>query len=133
MLVDTTKIEAKISDLMMSVAGDTTTYENSKAASNKLAQLDFSEPEAMSQLDILAKESKVYDATSQIDGLRKTLKSDLMIVETKFVVTNTKSLTSPAGFHPDEKVFVQTEIAIHTDTLKGLPSSNVELFAHKIN
>ena len=38
-----------------------------------------------------------------------------MKVETNYLITN-EQLVSPSGFHPDEKVFIQTQIAIHSDT-----------------
>lgn len=58
--------------------------------------------------------------------------SDIMTVTTKYVVTDTKNLVSPAGYHPDTQVYKQTKIAIHTDSLNNLPKSNVPLWAHEM-
>ena len=57
---------------------------------------------------------------------------DLMKVHTRYVVTDTTALLSPAGFHPDERIFMQTTIAIHTDNLDKLPRANVQLYAHEM-
>lgn len=74
----------------------------------------------------------IYSARNQLNNLQTTMNSDLMKCDHKYVVTNTKSLVSPAGFHPESLVFMQTEIAIHTDTLDNIPASNVDLYGHKL-
>lgn len=75
---------------------------------------------------------KTSNAHHQIDSYQRTLGLSLMRIETRYVVTNTKELESPAGFHPDTRVFVQTQIAIHTDSLDRLPNSNETLYAHEM-
>jgi hypothetical protein len=56
----------------------------------------------------------------EINGLTETLKSDLMYCPKKYVVISEgESLQSPSGFNLSDRVFIQTKIAIHTDTLKN--------------
>lgn len=77
--------------------------------------------------------SKVY-LQKQVAKYRETLKKDLMFCPCKYVITDSKDgLESPAGFHPDDKVYVQTGLAIHVNDLSQVPESNVELFSHKLD
>jgi len=71
---------------------------------------------------------------AMIKMLEQTLNSDLMACPKRYVITDTKALNSPAGFHPSERIYTQTTIAIHTDSLDiKLPSCNRGLYAHDID
>lgn len=83
--------------------------------------------------DRLLADARRYMAQQEMDRYLETINADLMHCEKKYVVTDTKQLVSPSGFHPDTKVFRQTTIAIHTDSLDNLPASNRRLYAHKVN
>jgi hypothetical protein len=67
-----------------------------------------------------------------LESLKETLAKDLMHCPLRYVVTDTEQLLSPSGFHPDERIFEQTTIAIHTNDLAKVPSSNVKLYAHEM-
>ena len=84
--------------------------------------------EEFSTLDLTLNNAKI-----EMHQLLETLKHDLMHVSTRYVVTNSNDLTSPAGYHPDEKVFLQTGIAIHTDSLDNLPNCDQKLYSFEIN
>lgn len=59
---------------------------------------------------------------------------NLMTVDTRYVITNTKQLVSPKGFDHTQPVYMQTTIAIHCNNIPGhkdLPK-NVTLYLHDI-
>lgn len=61
----------------------------------------------------------------QLDQYNVTMNTEIVQLETDFVVTDTMSLESPAGFHPDEKVFVETNTMIEMSKAPrhGLPNT----------
>ena len=141
MLVNTSKIQEQVEELKQSISRSPFSYEEGKAASIKISDMLKGLNENSKKEDLpfgkeefenlnLAQARYIDEIT--LGNYQETLSADLMTVETKYVVTDEKQLTSPAGFHPDDKVFVQTKIAIHTNTLKNIPASNVELFVHKM-
>ena len=70
----------------------------------------------------------------QIEMLEESLKLNLFEVTTRYLITDSKELISPAGYHYSDHVFVQpTNIAIQSDSLKNLPSCNVDLRAFNMN
>lgn len=74
---------------------------------------------------------ELANAVSQVDRFRATLAMDLMICECDWLVSSDPSLLSPAGFHPDEMVYEQSLIAIHTDDPDFvIPTCNVALYLH---
>ena len=88
--------------------------------------------------DTLVEEFKTLDLTlnnafNELKNFKDTMAADLMVVHTRYVVINNKELISPAGFDPDEKVYIQSTIAIHTDSLEHMPSSNEKLYAFEVN
>lgn len=69
---------------------------------------------------------------SLLAGLRETLQKDLMYCSRSYVVTDAPRLLSPAGFHPDDRVFVVPSIAIHTDHPEEVGDIGRPLYAHKV-
>ena len=66
----------------------------------------------------------------QIEMLEESLKLNLLHVTTRYLITDAKELISPAGYHYSDNVIVQpSNIAIQSDSLKNLPSCNVDLRA----
>lgn len=138
MNIDTSHIKARVAELF-AMDYPVSREESEEACSEMLKMIDTSEEdprpwtedekERFSELSIAA--SRVSNER-ELEALQETLKLQLMKIETAYVVTNTKSLLSPAGFHPDDRVFVQTKIAIHTNRKTGHPSSNVPLYLHKV-
>lgn len=63
-------------------------------------------------------------------------KLDLMHCPCKYVVTEKGRLVSPAGLHPSDRIYLQTRIAIHTDSINPrkfkAPASNLQLVAHHL-
>ena len=56
-----------------------------------------------------------------------------MTVKTKFVITDTSSLESPAGVNLHEPIYRQTTIAIHCDEIPAkLPKTKGKLYAHPV-
>jgi hypothetical protein len=133
MSINTSHITDKLAALVADLDGCVTSYDESKAASLELASLDFGNADDVSRWQALASKSHVYDATTQIAALKETLAADLMEGTHKYIVSDANTLVSPAGFHPDEKVFVQTAIAIHTNSLDNLPRSNRTLYSHPMS
>lgn len=72
-------------------------------------------------------------ASRTITRLQKTLDTDLMQVRTRYVLTNTERLESPAGFHPDTKVFVKTDVAYCVNRIERKHMATRGLYAHEIN
>lgn len=134
------KIIQKIEDLKKERAEFDITLEEALEQSEKFQRFFFGTDEDKAELAEEAKATRCWvvgnrlaNIHDEIERLQDTLELDLMVCEKKYVVTDTARLTSPAGFHPEEGVFLQTKIAIHTDSLTGLPSSNVTLYGHKVN
>lgn len=68
------------------------------------------------------------DLHDQIQMLQKTMTQQLVQVKTPFVLTTQAQLTSPSGFHPDERVFV-LETGHEILGVETLPrSSNMNAF-----
>ena len=74
-----------------------------------------------------------YSAQSELKGYLESLAADLVKVSTRYLVSDTKALVSPAGFSVEDRVFIQPAIAIHADHLGGLPRSNVKLYGHDVD
>lgn len=132
-------IEDKIADIKKEQATFDITMEESRELEAKFERFFFGNEEDKAGLEEEAKATKGFQGMrlaqlqDTVERLEESLELDLMHCEKRYVVTDTERLTSPAGFHPDEKVFVQTTIAIHTDNLKRVPASNATLYAHKVN
>jgi hypothetical protein len=80
-----------------------------------------------------ALDTKTATLQDELDNFRVTRDTPLMKATTKFILTNTKQLVSPAGFHPDEKVFVQTEIAVHYNDRLPYVSYDGPLYVHQVD
>ena len=61
-----------------------------------------------------------------LDNLKETATLNIQKVETRYLLTDQDELISPAGFHPDEKVFIQTGQWVQTNVLPK--SSNMKAF-----
>ena len=61
-----------------------------------------------------------------LDNLQETTTLNIQKVETRYLLTDQDELISPAGFHPDEKVFIQTGQWVQTNVLPK--SSNMKAF-----
>ena len=61
-----------------------------------------------------------------LDSLKETATLNIQKVETRYLLTDQDELISPAGFHPDEKVFIQTGQWVQTNMLPK--SSNMKAF-----
>jgi len=139
--VDTTKIDNKIAELEAVVAASTYTAAELAAGVERskelYAELD-ADMTAERKLEWQAEYKRVGEAVSvsraieTLANYRATLEADLMHTPCRYVVTDTSRLVSPAGFHPEDHVFLKTQIAIHTDDPSSVPSSNVRLYTHVI-
>lgn len=136
MNVDKSQVAAEIEALEANISASTVTIEESKAAAHRVNRAVNNNDVAAMRSDSIKedlKKGRLYSDTCYLDRLRETMSSDLMKVTTRYLVTTAQSLESPAGFHPDSGVFIQTAVAIHTDTLKGLPWSNKPLKSFEVN
>ena len=61
-----------------------------------------------------------------LDNLKETAPLHIQKVETRYLLTDQDELISPAGFHPEEKVFIQTGQWVQTNVLPK--SSNMKAF-----
>ena len=136
--VDTTALEQKIAKLDREIAGfDFDAPANLEAKANVESVLD--DPAAfIASMDAESAKAdwaifRNYSARSELNGYVGTLAMDLMQCNSKFLITDTPTLQSPAGFSPESNVFVQTTIAVHVDNLRQIPRSNVKLYAHKMH
>lgn len=69
----------------------------------------------------------------ELQNFRETLETPLMKAFTKFIMSDQPTLISPAGYHPDEKVFVQTKIAVHFNDRKPYVVHDGPLYIHEVN
>ena len=133
------QIKARIEELEVMLADATPEQiAKSKADSVRMSEILDELRDESGQKDTLVEEFKSLDLTlnnafHELKNFKDTMAADLMVVSTRYVVINNKDLISPAGFHPDEKVYIQSTIAIHTDSLENLPSSNEKLYAFEVN
>ena len=144
-MVDTSKIKAKVAALKAKVKA-LPTFTDDEITASKPTWLDliqqlnnqanWTNAERETWKAAYEKVNPIFQAKNAVDEIKrleKTLASNLMKVTTRYLVTDAKELINPAGFSPDDKVYLQTRIAIHTDSLKDLPSSNRQLRAFEIN
>ena len=124
------KVEAQIAKIEARIAASEWTLEESRKA-----QVEFHAAKAdleNTPTDVwhdLAERSRAAMDTDDLVRLYATLDTDLMHCTKRYVVTD-EELVSPAGFHPDERVFVQTKVAHHVDDLDELPATNEQLYVH---
>lgn len=72
--------------------------------------------------------STIWGKHLELRSYRETLALDLVHITTDYAIVSA-SLTSPAGYHPSERVFVQPAICIPTnDPKQKPPSCNVQLY-----
>ena len=127
------QIKARIEELEVMLADATPEQiAKSKSDSVRLSEILDELKDESGQKDTLVEEFKTLDLTlnnafHELKNFKETMAADLMVVSTRY------DLISPAGFHPDEKVYIQSTIAIHTDSLENLPSSNEKLYAFEVN
>jgi len=136
--VNLTQVANKIDELSKHVATYKCTEAESRAAQEDLRSMiadgSFADnPEKMqSILDLVG----MANALDDVERLAKTMTLDLMHCPKRYVVSSSDSLQSPAGFHPDERVFVSTKIAFNTDSLveakKFRAKSAWNLFIHEV-
>ena len=69
----------------------------------------------------------------ELQNFRETLETPLMKAFTKFIMSDQPTLISPAGYHPDEKVYVQTKIAVHFNDRKPYVAHDGPLYIHEVN
>jgi hypothetical protein len=78
-------------------------------------------------------DTKTATLQDELNNFRETLATPLMQAFTKFILTNTPKLVSPAGYHPDEKVFVQTEVAVHYNDRLPYVGYDGDLYVHQVD
>ncbi len=131
--VSTAMVEKRIAELREEINASPVTLEESRAAQETVREF-YSDVASRTEGDwdgfmAVCEKTNHANAVDEIAKLENTLAADLMFCPKRYVVTDTPNLTSPAGFPPSSRVFLQTRVAIHTDSLDNLPASNVELHA----
>lgn len=122
------KIEKRIKEIEAELSGVTTqeimashkAAESMRALFKSLADNGTwteEEKEEMRNLD-----TNLSNLSREHEMLCVTMNQSLMIAFTKYIVTDEDRLVSPAGYHPDEKVFVQTKLAIHVNDPRDIPA-----------
>jgi hypothetical protein len=87
--------------------------------------MDFSSREFSDLID----RAEIAGKIDHITRLEETMKSHLVQIDTRFVITD-GPLISPAGFTAEDKVFLQNRIMIHLDSIQDLdkvPACDVDL------
>jgi hypothetical protein len=73
------------------------------------------EPSDKAFQDLLDK-CQIASKVAEVDRLEETLQSQLMQVDTRYVITDS-ALVSPSGINMSDRVFLQPTIAIHCDRI----------------
>ena len=135
MNIDLTNLKAEAAAIEARIATYTISLADSQAAADRMVELMDDIPNNVDEIRAISDSGDfgLINDTRQLAKYRDTLAADLMQISTRYVVTDTESLESPAGFHPDTNVYLQTTIAIHTDSLNRIPASNRKLYAHEVN
>ena len=99
--------------------------------SAKLREIMNGPLEVEEQLSLVEKTIDINAVTAfndyeLLDSLKETATLNIQKVETRYLLTDKDELISPAGFHPDEKVFIQTGQWVQTNMLPK--SSNMKAF-----
>lgn len=99
--------------------------------SAKLREIMNGPLEVEEQLSLVEKTIDINAVTAfndyeLLDSLKETATLNIQKVETRYLLTDQDELISPAGFHPDEKVFIQTGQWVQTNMLPK--SSNMKAF-----
>ena len=99
--------------------------------SAKLREIMNGPLEVEEQLSLVEKTIDINAVTAfndyeLLDSLKETATLNIQKVETRYLLTDQDELISPAGFHPDEKVFIQTGQWVQTHMLPK--SSNMKAF-----
>ena len=138
MNVDTTMIQTRIDHLIKEVeALEDQGYRlmDSRKAQKEVHQVIKNRSMAFDSKAFaeLVNRADIAGKADHIARLQTTLDSDLMKVDTRYVITD-GPLVSPTGFTTEDRVYFQTTIAIHTDVLdySRIPSSNVDLLVHDL-
>ena len=139
-MINFKNIETTIEALEQSIAASAYTSEQSKNAFEdfKVLTTTLRERQApatdddMQAIQLMSQMTQRHLDEKTLADLKTTLATPLMQATKRYVITDTDELVSPAGFHPDEKVFVQTRVAIHTDTLTNVDVGS-DLFVYEVN
>ena len=134
-----TELKNKIADLKVAIAESPWTMEEAEVASsissdfyNNLETLDKDVFDAEAFFDSIAPMQLLTD-TQTLEAFEHTLTQQLMYCPKKYVVTNdNEGLLSPAGFGIEDRVYIQTGLAIHVDDLNDVPSCNYTLYSNEI-
>ena len=99
--------------------------------SAKLREIMNGPLEVEEQLSLVEKTIDINAVTAfndyeLLDSLKETATLNIQKVETRYLLTDQDELISPAGFHPEEKVFIQTGQWVQTNVLPK--SSNMKAF-----
>ena len=99
--------------------------------SAKLREIMNGPLEVEEQLSLVEKTIDINAVTAfndyeLLDSLKETATLNIQKVETRYLLTDQDELISPAGFHPEEKVFIQTGQWVQTNMLPK--SSNMKAF-----
>jgi hypothetical protein len=132
-------VEAKIAATQAKIEAAPNTVEDGRKAAAELLALMDEGPEGYRKVteELLAR-CKVANNVDELERLTATLATDLMYCDKEYVVTNTPTIQSPAGFAMTDRVFVKTEIAVNVDSLSEVPNRLLrrfgrELHAHKLD
>lgn len=132
---------AKIEAMEAKIAEYTISLEDSQIAAEKMAEI-YKDPAKAAEMfkgkseeaNQIFEDSRLASEVDTLGMYRETMAADLMLCEKAFVITDTNRLMSPSGFHPSERVYIQTRIAIHCDKIpRKLPATNCELFGHNLD
>ena len=99
--------------------------------SAKLREIMNGPLEVEEQLSLVEKTIDINAVTAfndyeLLDSLKETATLNIQKVEPRYLLTDQDELISPAGFHPEDKVFIKTGQWVQTNVLPK--SSNMKAF-----
>lgn len=117
-MVNCDHIKNRITEIDASLAVASISMDDSKAAQDALRRMDFSGPTFDGdKFTALCGLAKPWQDTQEKESLQATLDADLMVGNSRYIISNEKHLVSPAGFHPDTKVYLKTDFAVHRNDI----------------
>lgn len=121
------KIEALTAKLdALNVSREAADQESAKLREIMNGPLEVEENISLIEKTIDMNAVTAFNDYELLDSLKETATLNIQKVETRYLLTDQDELISPAGFHPDEKVFIQTGQWVQTNVLPK--SSNMKAF-----
>jgi hypothetical protein len=142
--VDTSRLQSKIAALNVEIdeLAQMNTLEASRAAQRDLATMIPASSNLNPEYSMVAFEEACEGASlatsvDQRDRLLETLATPLMHITCNWLITETPSLVSPAGFNASDRVFVATDVqtncATANEAMRHAADGRIALYLHDMS